>query len=154
MTSKQCLKIKSFIVDVDNHLNGIFPFFNSHNCEFSPSFRLIDNFSSHFSFYQANHKDKESKATHLCKLNNIFTNISLDPKFIIVVSNTSIRNNVAMYILHIYSYPNIIRKTIYYAVNVTITKAELFAIRCEINQAIQIPEAIYIIVITNIIHLV
>ena len=40
------------------------------------------------------------------------------------------------------------------SVNVTITEAELFAIRCEINQAIQIPEAIYIIVITNIIYLV
>jgi len=141
-------------VDVDNYLNGIFPFFNFLNCEFSPSFKLIDNFPSHFSFYQANHKDKESKTAYLCKLNNIFTNILLDPKFIIVVSDTSIRNNVAMYILHIHSYPNIIRKTIYYAVNVTITEAELFAIRCEINQAIQIPEAIYIIVITNIIHLV
>jgi len=59
-----------------------------------------------------------------------------------------------MYILHIHSYPNIIRKTIHHAVNVTTTEAKLFAIRCEINQAIQISEAIYIIVITNVIHLV
>ena len=80
--------------------------------------------------------------------------ILLDPKFIIVVSNTSIRNNVAMYILYIHSYPNIIRKTIHYAINVTTTEAELFAIRCEINQAIQISEVIYIIVITNVIYLV
>ena len=141
-------------MDVDNHLNGIFLFFNSLNCEFSPGFRLIDDFSSHFSFYQANHKDKESKAIHLCKLKNIFTNILLDPKSIIVVSNISIRNNVAMSILYIYSHFNIIRKTIYHTVNVTTTKAKLFAIRCEINQAIQISETIYIIVITNIIYLV
>ena len=150
MTPKQCLKIKGFIVDVDNHLNRIFPFFNSLNCEFSSSFRLIDNFSSHFSFYQA----KKSKTAYLCKLDNIFTNILLDPKFIIVVSDTSINivdclsNNVGIRMDMQDVHGNIV------SVNVTITEAELFAIRCEINQAIQIPEAIYIIVITNIIYLV
>jgi len=78
----------------------------------------------------------------------------LDPNSIIVVSDTGIRNNVAMSILHVYSHSNSVKKTIYHAVNVTLTKTELFAIRCGINQAIQILEASHIIVTTNAIYLV
>ena len=58
MTTKQQLKIKSSIVDANNHLNEIFPSFDSLNHEFFPGFRLIDNFPSYFSFHQANYKDK------------------------------------------------------------------------------------------------
>ena len=64
----------------------------------------------------------------------------MDPKSIIVVSDTSIRNNITMSILHIYSCSNNIKKTIHYTVNVTSTEVELFAIRCGINQAIHIPD--------------
>ena len=152
MITKQWLKIKSPIVDVNNHLNKNFPSFNSLNSEFSPGFKLIDNFSSHFSFHWANCKDKESKATHLCNLNDIFSNILLDSKSVIIVSDASIRNSIAISISHIYSHLNNIKKIIYHTVNVTSTEAELFAIRCEINQAIQISEAIHIIIIIEIIH--
>jgi len=43
MTTKQWLKIKSFIVDANNYLNGIFLSFDSLNLEFFPGFRLINN---------------------------------------------------------------------------------------------------------------
>jgi len=46
MTSKQQLKIKSFVVDANNCLNGIFSTFDLLNSEFSPGSRLADNFSS------------------------------------------------------------------------------------------------------------
>ena len=138
-------------MNANNCLNGIFPSFNFLNSEFSSSFRLID---SCFSFHWANYKDKESKTAHLHKINNIFTNISLDPKSIIVVSDTSIRNNITMSILHVYSCSNNVKKTIHYTVNVTSTEVELFAIRCGINQAIHIPDINHIIIITNAIHLV
>jgi len=139
-------------VNNNNYLNGIFPSFDSLNNEFSPSFRLIDNYSSYFSFYQANCKDKESKATHLCKLNNIFTKTLSNPNTIIVVSDTSIRNNIAISISHIHSYSNNIKKTIYHAVNITLTEAELFSIKCKINQAVQFLCTTYIIVITDTIY--
>jgi len=71
-----------------------------------------------------------------------------------VVSDTSIKNNVAISISHVHSYNNNIKKTIYHAINVLSTKMELFAIRCRINQAVQISEVFHIIVITNTIHLV
>ena len=58
-----------------------------------------------------------------------------------------------MSILHVHSYSNSVKKTIHHAVNITLTETELFAIRYGINQAIQIPEAFHIIVITNTIHL-
>jgi len=103
------------------------------NSEFSSGFRLIDNFPSHFSFHQANYKDKESKATHLHKLDDIFPNALLNPKFVIVISDASIRNKVTMSILHVHSYFNDIKKTIYHAVNITSTEAKLFTIRCRIN---------------------
>ena len=152
ITSKQWLNIKSSIVDTNNHLNGIFPSFNSFNSEFSPEFRLIDLFSSCFSFYQANCKDKDCKTTHLCKLDDIFKDASLNTNLIIVISDTSIRNNVATSIAHIYSYSNIVKKTLHYAVDVTLTEAELFAIRYRINQAIQVLNIFYIVVITDAIH--
>jgi len=78
--------------------------------------------------------------------------MSLNPKSVIVISNTSIRNNIAMPIAYVYSYSNIVKKTLYYTVNVTLTEAELFVIKCRINQAIQVPDISHIIIITNTIH--
>ena len=57
-----------------------------------------------------------------------------------------------MFITHIHSYSNPIKKTFHYAINVTTTKAELFAIKCGINQAVQILDIFHIIVITNSIY--
>ena len=70
ITIKQWKKIKSFIVDINNCLNRIFSSFDSLNCEFSPGFKLVDNFPS--CFYQANYKDTKSYKAYLCKLNEIF----------------------------------------------------------------------------------
>ena len=75
--SKQWLLIKSSIVDTNNHLNGIFPLFNSLNSKFSPGSRLIDIFSSHFSFHQADYKNKESKAAQIPQFTLINNNLLL-----------------------------------------------------------------------------
>jgi len=150
--SKQWLLIKSSIVDTNNHLNGIFPLFNSLNSKFSPGSRLIDIFSSHFSFHQADYKNKESKAAHLHKLDDIILNASSRANTVIVVSDTSIRNNVATFITYVHSYSNPIKKTLHHAVIVTTAEAELFTIRCGINQAIQVMNVSHIIIITDTIH--
>ena len=110
MTTKQWIKIKSFIVNTYSYLNRIFSSFNSLNCKFSSSFRLIDNFPSCFSFYQANHKDKESKEAYLCKLDEIFKNTLMDPNSIVIISDASIKNNVAILILYVHSNFNSIKK--------------------------------------------
>jgi len=58
-----------------------------------------------------------------------------------------------MSIAHVYSSQNIVAKTIYHAVNVTSTEVELFAIRYGINQAIQVTDVLYIIVVADAIYL-
>ena len=59
-----------------------------------------------------------------------------------------------MPIAHIHSRLNTVAKTIYHAINITSTEVELFAIRCGINQVVQVTNASHTIVITNAIHLV
>jgi len=71
-----------------------------------------------------------------------------------MVSDANIKNDVAMSILHVHSSSNPIKKTIHHAVNNISTEAELFAIRCGINQAIQIPNINHITIIINAIHAV
>ena len=130
------LNFKGPIININNCLNGIFPFFNSLNYEFSPRTQLIDIFSSHFSFYHANHKDKDSGVVHLCKLDKYIFYVSNDSKLVVVVLDVSNKNNITTSILHVHLPSNLIKKTIHHAVNVMFTKAELFAIRWGIDQAI------------------
>ena len=64
-----------------------------------------------------------------------------------MVSNTSIKNNVAISIAYVHLFLNPIKKMIHHAVNIMSIKAELFAIRCNINKAIQIPNIVHITII-------
>ena len=57
-----------------------------------------------------------------------------------------------MLILHICLSYNTIAKTIYHTVNITSTETKLFAIRYRINQAVQVSNALYIIVTTDAIN--
>jgi len=66
--------------------------------------------------------------------------------------DTGIKNNVATSISHIHIHINPVIKTLHYAVNVMSTEAELFAIRCGINQATSHNGVSKIIVVTNSIH--
>jgi len=75
-----------------------------------------------------------------------------DIKTIVVISNTSIKNNITMFIAYVHLKSNIVTKTIHHAVNVTSTKAELFAIRCRINQVVQVTDVLHIIVITDAVY--
>jgi len=131
-------KNKSPIVDTNNCLNRIFTSFNALDMEFSLGHRIIDQFSSHFSFHHTSHRDKKTK---LLTFKNL-TMLSLKHQQILTLSS----------ITHIHLYSNTIKKMLYHAVNITTTKAELFTIRYRINQAIQITDTSYIIIITSSIH--
>ena len=111
-------------------------------------------FSSYFLFYLSDRKSAETRKTHLCKLDKIVFNTSTDSIIAIVISDISIKNQVAIFIAHVHIYDSPIIKTIYYAVNITSTKAELFVIRYRLNQAIQLSNIKYIVVITDSIHAV
>ena len=154
MISKQQAAIKRSIVDANSHIDGIFLSFDLLNTEFYLENRLIDSFSSHFSFYKADCSLEESKSHHFSHLDNIVLNASSDLSTVVVVSDTSIKNNIAMLITHIHSFNSSLKKTLYHTINITTMEAELFAIRYRINQAIQISGTSCIIIITDALHAV
>jgi len=86
------------------------------------------------------------------KLNELILLALVDPKTAIVVSDTSIKNQVATFIAHIHIHDIPIVKTVHYAVNVTFIKAKLFVIRCGLNQTTQLTNIEHIIVVTDSIH--
>ena len=58
LTNQQRILTKGHLIDSYNKSHGIFLSFSPLNIEFSPSYRIIDNFSDHFSFNLVNRKEK------------------------------------------------------------------------------------------------
>ena len=146
---KQWLWLYSPLIDMDDKCNKFLPFFSLFNKEFSLGKRLINSFSDHFSF----HAWKQDIKGHLCDLDNITISASTDSHSITVILDASIRNNIVTSISHIHSYNRPIIKTIHHTININSTEAELFAIRCGINQANNIPNIKHIVVITDSLHM-
>ena len=71
----------------------------------------------------------------------------------IVITDTSIKNDVVTPISHMYIHDNSITKTVHHMVHITSTKAELFAMRCGINQASNYNDISKIIIITDSIYM-
>jgi len=78
--------------------------------------------------------------------------LSNSPSTAIVVTDANIKNDIATSISHMHTHNNPITETIYYVVHVTSTEAELFAIRCGINQVSNCDGISKIIIITNSIY--
>jgi len=125
-TSKQHQKLKSSIVNSNDRL---FSFFDSLYYELSLGFCLVDKFSNCFSFHIVNCRDKVIIKKHLQNLNKIVKDSSLDPETVIIIFNTSLKNNITTSISHIDSGQNILAKIIHSAVNITSTETKLFAIK-------------------------
>jgi len=149
LTPIQQLKVKGYIADSNNRLNRIFPSFNPLSNKIFSGSRLINIFSSHFSFYPFNLKSKDKRLVHICKLKECVLQASTNSKMVVVVSDTSIKNHVATSIAHTHLLTNLIIKILHHVVNITITEAKLFAIKCGINQAVQMAGINYIIVVTD-----
>ena len=150
LTRCQCFLIKSHLVDMDNRFNRIFPSFTPLHSELSPGHRVIDNFSDQLVFNL--HGKQNGNKTCTQQLDNTIIKLLNSFSTTIVVTDASIKNNIATSISHMHIYNNSIAKTVYYVIYVTSTKAELFAIRCGINQASNHNGISKIIVITNSIH--
>ena len=100
-----------------------------------------------------NRKSAETRKTYLYKLNKIVFNASDNFKAAFIVLDTSIKNNIVISITHIHIYNSPIIKTIYYVINIISIKAELFTIRCSLNQASCLANIKCIVIITNFIHI-
>ena len=85
------------------------------------------------------------------ELNNLVLS-NTSPSSAIVVTDASIKDNIATLIAHIYQANFPLTKTVYHAVFVTSSEAELFTMRCGINQACNKDNISKIVVITDSIH--
>ena len=115
--------------------------------KFLSGHHLIDLFPNRFSFYLW----KKNIKNHIKNLDDITLTALFNLFSFIVISDVSIKNLITMFISHIYMHNKPIIKTIYYAINITFTKAELFAIHCSINQFVQVKK---IIIIADSLHIV
>ena len=146
---KQCLKIKNLIINTNNCLNEVVPFFDSLNKELSPGFHLVDTFHNHLSFLSVNQKDSNILTTHQNRLDNVYEDSLINQNTVLIILNASIKNNVVILISHIHRGQEIIAKSVHHTMNITSTKAKLFTIRCEINHVVQLQDIAHIIVITD-----
>jgi len=152
LTNRQRSLTKGHLIDSNIKSYGIFPSFSPLDPEFSPGHHIIDNFSNHFSFNLVNKNDKNPNKTCAQKLDNMVLCNSSSPHLALVITDASIKNDIAMSILHIHSANRLLIKTVHHASFVTTTEAELFAIRCGINQACSINNVSKIIIVTDSIH--
>ena len=93
LTNRQQSLVKGYLVDSANRVNECFPSFNPLNLEFSPSLRVIDNFSDCISFSLFNKEKDDKSCTQL--LNEIVLESSSSLSVTIIASDASIKNNVA-----------------------------------------------------------
>jgi len=141
--------VKGYLIDSANRFNECFPSFDPLNLEFSPGFQVIDNFSDQISFVL---NKKKNDKLHAQTLDKMVLESFFSPSVTIIALDASIKNSVTSSIVHIHTHDRPIIKTIHHAVNVTSTEAELFAIRCGINQVSCLNYMFKIIVITDSIH--
>jgi len=122
-------------MNTNNCINEVYSSFNKLHKELSLGFCLMDNFPNCLSFHIVNQKDKDAFNNQICLLNKLINDSSSNPKNVLVIADTGIKNNITTSILHFHSSCNILVKTIHHATNITSTKAELLLllIRCSIN---------------------
>jgi len=75
-----------------------------------------------------------------------------NPFHTLIITDASVKNNIATFISHIHIRDEPITKTLHYAVNIMSTKAELFTIRYSVNQATNSAGISKIIVVIDSIH--
>jgi len=152
LTKYQHEIIKRLLADMDNRFNKVFPSFSPLHPEFSPSHRVIDIFSSCFSFHLFNKsKDTNFKAC-IQQLDNLAFESSSIPLHALIIMDTSVENNIAISISHIHIHNRPVTKTLHHTVNVMSTEAKLFTIKCDINKATNRNNISKIIIITDSIH--
>ena len=152
LTNLQKTIAKGHLIDSCIKAHGIFPSFSPLNPEFSPGSCIIDIFSDRFSFNLVNKKEKEKDKIRTQELNDIVLCNSSSPHTALIITDASIKKDITTSILHVHIANHLLTKTVHHASFVTSTEAELFAIRCGINQACSNEIISKIIVITDSIH--
>ena len=133
LTNRQRILTKDHLIDSYNKTHGIFPSFSLLNPEFSLGHHIMDNFSDQFSFNLVNRKEKVKDQIHAQELDNMVLCNSSLPHTALMITDASIKNNIATSISHIHIANRPLTKTVHHVSFMTSTEAELFTIRCGIN---------------------
>ena len=112
----------------------------------------MDNFSDQFSFNLVNKTEKEKDKTRTQELDDMVLYNSSSPHTALVITDASIKNDIATSISHVHLVNRSLTKTVYHASFMTTIETEMFTIRCGINQACSNNFISKIIVVTNSIH--
>jgi len=151
LTDHQKSSIKDHLVDSYNKLYGILPSFSPLDPELTLGSRVTDTFQDRFSFNLSN-KAKNDTA-RFQQLDDMTIVSSLSSHTALIVSDASIKHDIATSVSHIHMRDKPLIKTVHHVVFITSTKAELFTIRYSLNQACNKEEISKIIVVTNSIHM-
>ena len=90
--------------------------------------------------------------SHIQQLDNLAIKSSNTPSNALMITDASVKNNVATSIAHLHVHNLPIVKTLHHAVNIMSTEAKLFAIRWGINQATQLANINCIVIIMDLLH--
>ena len=104
LTNRQRSLTKGHIVDSSIKSYGIFPSFSPLDPEFSPGHRIVDNFSNRFSFNLVNKKEKSHNKLCDQELDKMVLQCSSEPHTALMITNASIKNDIATSISHIHSF--------------------------------------------------
>ena len=104
LTNRQKSLFKGHLNDAHSKLLGIFPSFSPIDPEFSPGNCIVDSFSNRFSFNLTNKKVENYNKKRSQELDKMVLHLSSDSKAALVVTDASIRNDIATSISHIHSY--------------------------------------------------
>ena len=151
LTSCQRSNVKGHLVDSNDKAYGIFPSFSPLHLELSLGSRIIDNFPNHFSFNLSIRN--KNKKTWCQQLDNMVLEASLSNSTAIVISDASIKNDIATSISHVHIANQPLIKMLHHAVLVTTTEVELFIIRYSMNQASSKNNISKIVIVTDSIHM-
>ena len=137
---------------MNNCFNKVYSSFNPLHSKLLPGNRIINTFSDYFSFHPFN-ECKNNLKERIQKLDNLAIKSLGASTQALVITDASVKNNVATSITHIHIHDKPIIKMLHYTMNVMSTEAELFIMRCDINQAINTNNILRIIVITDFLYI-
>jgi len=150
LTSCQKTITKGHLISSNNKLYGVFPAFSPFHPEFNLGSRIVDLFPDHFSFNLASREKNNKKCSQ--QLNEMTLQLFSSLHTAIVITDASVKKDITTSISHVHILNHPLTKIVHHTAYVMSTEAELFAIRCGINQACSKKDISKIVVITNSIH--
>ena len=126
LTNQQKNIAKGHLIDLSNKVYGIFPSFSPLHLEFAPGSWITDNFLNCFSFDLASKKEKDK----ICfqELDEMVLYFPSSLSMALVVTDASIKNNIAIFISHVHSVNQPLIKTVYHTAFITSIEAEFIKI--------------------------